>query len=115
MGTYLVYCNHTRKEFVRLSGLRDGGDKINAVYYCAEALIYLLDPVSSYDDEYRGRWSEGHGAHRQRQAIQILPDSETSSFDLEEFMGYADISEALRADMLESQSDLIDLSRFRRG
>jgi len=61
MGTYYRYVNYTRKEFVRLSDLRDGGDKENAVLYCAPALAWLLVWPHTCGDGYRGRWqSEVH-------------------------------------------------------
>ena len=56
MGTYYRYVNFTRGEFVSLSDLRDGGDKENAVLYCAPAIAWLLIPAHYSGDGYRGRW-----------------------------------------------------------
>lgn len=55
MGIYYSYVNHDKREFVVLSDLRRGGDKVNAALVCAPALAYLLLPYSM--DEYRGRWA----------------------------------------------------------
>lgn len=55
MGTYYRYVNYTRREFVDLSDLRDGGDKESAALYCGPALVWLLLWPSSRDP-YRGRW-----------------------------------------------------------
>lgn len=60
MGTYYRYVNYTRKEFVSLSSLRDGGDKENAVLYCAPALTWLLVWPHLRGDGYRGRWARRH-------------------------------------------------------
>lgn len=57
MGTYYRYVNYTRQEFVSLSGLRAGGDKENAVLYCAPALLYLIAHRHALGDGYRGRWA----------------------------------------------------------
>ena len=57
MGTYYRYVNYTRREFVGLSDLRDGGDKENAVLYCAPALAWLLVWPHTCGDGYRGRWA----------------------------------------------------------
>jgi len=61
MGTYYKYVNHTRREYVDLSDLRGGGDKMNAVLWCGAVLGYLLMPGNGelqYDrpDCYQGRW-----------------------------------------------------------
>lgn len=57
MGTYYRYVNYTRKEFIGLSDLRDGGDKENAALYCAPALAWLLVWPHVCGDGYRGRWA----------------------------------------------------------
>lgn len=114
MGTYYVYCNHTRKEFVTLSDLRDGGDKLNAVYYCAEALIYLMDPCANWQDKYRGRWHKQPTEECPR--IEVLPDCETDTYDLEESMGYTNISRPLLIEMVSGErsadGDYVDRGRF---
>ncbi len=55
MGTYWQYVNHTKRECVSLSHLRDGGDKWGAALTCAPALVYLLG-TQSYGYDFEGRW-----------------------------------------------------------
>lgn len=62
MGTYYRYVNYTRKEFVSLSDLREGGDKADAVLYCSRALAWLLLGTHAYGDGYRGRWASEQAA-----------------------------------------------------
>ncbi len=57
MGTHYRYVNYTRKEYLSLSDLRDGGDKVSALIYCSAALAWLLMPGWMRGDGYCGRWA----------------------------------------------------------
>ena len=83
MGTYYRYVNYTREEFVCLSHLRDGGDKDNAVLYCAPALTWLL--VSARGDGYRGRWAPQYvGGVKCADDVRIIGDGTVDFHDMNE-------------------------------
>jgi hypothetical protein len=82
MGTYYRYVNFTRHEFVSLSDLRDGGDKENAVLYCAPALAWLIVSPRTCGDGYRGRWSSY--ADVPSHDIRIVSDASHDFYDMEE-------------------------------
>jgi len=79
MGTYYRYVNLTRQEFVGLSDLRRGGDKENAVLYCAPALAWLL--MYPNGDGYRGRWAGG--VHRSDD-IRLVADNSYDFGEMDE-------------------------------
>lgn len=116
MGTYYRYVNHTRREFVRLSGVRAGGDKTNAVVWCGGVLAYLMLPPSDLV-EYRGRWGSdvarpGGALNRvmtlcDAQAVAIVSDGAMDFFEMEQpgsadYQGYVDITKPLVEDMRQS-------------
>lgn len=83
MGTYYRYVNFTRREFVSLSDLRDGGDKENAVLYCGPALLWLLVYPHTCGDGYRGRWRSwmtDHPAHD----VRVISDATHDFYEMEE-------------------------------
>jgi hypothetical protein len=97
MGTYYRYVNYTRREFVSLSDLRDGGDKENAVLYCGPALAWLLVWPHTCGDGYRGRWrsrAESAPAHD----VRIVSDG---SFDFTDMAdeGFLNITPGLLQSM----------------
>jgi len=77
MGTYYRYVNFTRREFFGLSDLREGGDKENAVLYCAPALAWLLLWPHACGDGYRGRWHA-----RPAEDIRVVSDGEVDFYDM---------------------------------
>lgn len=81
MGTYYRYANFTRREFFGLSDLREGGDKENAVLYCAPALAWLLLWPHACGDGYRGRW-HGRWHGRPAEDIRVVGDGEVDFYDM---------------------------------
>jgi hypothetical protein len=82
MGTYYRYVNFTRREFISLSDLRDGGDKENAVLYCAPAFAWLLVVPYTCGDGYRGRWRSYESAAPAHD-IRIVSDASHDFYDME--------------------------------
>jgi hypothetical protein len=80
MGVYYRYVNFTRREFVGLSDLRDGGDKENAVVYCGPAIAWLIMPPRIGDD-FRGRWAY---ARYTVQDIRVVSDGEHDFGEMDE-------------------------------
>jgi hypothetical protein len=83
MGTYYRYVNYTRREFVSLSDLRDGGDKENAVLYCAPALAWLIVQPHTCGDDYRGRW-RSYASTAPAHDVRIVSDASHDFYDMEE-------------------------------
>lgn len=97
MGTCYRYVNYTRREFVGLSDLRDGGDGENAALYCAPALAWLLVWPHELGDGYRGRWSPQYidGA---ADDIQIVTDGAHDFLNMDD-AGFLNIAPGLLASM----------------
>lgn len=83
MGVYYRYVNFTRREFVDLSDLRDGGDKENAVLYCAPALAWLIVQPHTCGDGFRGRW-RSYAPANPAQDVRIASDATYDFYDMEE-------------------------------
>lgn len=97
MGTYYRYVNYTRREFVGLSDLRDGGDKENAALYCAPALAWLLVWPYVCGDGYRGRWAS-EGRHAEASDVRIVTDGAHDFGDMED-AGFLNITPGLLQSM----------------
>jgi hypothetical protein len=97
MGTYYRYVNFTLHEFVGLSDLRDGGDKENAVLYCAPALAWLFVQPHTCGDGYRGRWRPYVSAVPAHD-VRIVSDGEYDFYDMEED-GFLNITAGLLQSM----------------
>lgn len=83
MGVYYRYANFTRREFVSLSDLRDGGDKENAALYCAPVLAWLIVYPHTCGDGYRGRWRP-YESTTPADDVRIVTDSIYDFCDMEE-------------------------------
>jgi len=132
MGTYYKYVNHTRREYVDLSDLRGGGDKMNAVLWCGSVLGYLLMPGEGElrygrPDCYKGRWHSSNvgesmayqmplPAGASPQVVNVEADYEDwwSEIDPAYAAGsnvsvpYTNITDALLAEMREYDFDYFD-------
>ena len=128
MGTYYRYVNYTRKEFVSLSDLRNGGDKENAALYCGPALIYLLRWPYTCGDGYRGRWYSrpksvslytgkitGKIAPVDRvqvntnEDIRIVTDGEVDFFDMHEEDLFLNITPGLLQSLRENEPGFVEM------
>jgi len=97
VGSYYRYVNYTRREFVGLSDLRNGGDKENAALYCAPALAWLLVWPHECGDGYRGRWAPRYvdGA---ADDVRIVTDGAHNFLDMDD-AGFLNITPGLLASM----------------
>lgn len=100
MGTLYRYVNHTRKEFVSLSDIRDGGDKDNAAVWCGGVLAYLMLPDRRWGSRvmkdsvglFGGqRFSRDRTLH-DTQAVALVSDSDMDFDDMERRHGYTDVT-----------------------
>lgn len=118
MGTYYRFVNYTRREYVTLSRLRDGGDKENAVHHCADALTWLMFPCRSLDDTdrtCRGRWNRDarqttdypiEGPIYVMTGADVIAIVADHTFDEPEYCGgFVDISEHLRQELFEEDPE----------
>lgn len=114
MGTYYRFVNFTKKEFVELTGLQDGGSGESAVLRCSPALAWLL--LWSNGDEYRGRWRPTKTViHLPRSGqdsdIQIASDSVYDFSEIEE--DFLNITPGLLQSMRREYLDASDSAEWR--
>lgn len=105
VGTYYRYVNFTRREFVSLHDLRDGGDKENAVLYCAPALAWLLVWPHVLGDSYRGRWHRD--LREQADEVRVVRDSVYDFLDMED-NGFLNISAGVLQSMREQCPEQVE-------
>ena len=105
MGTYYRYVNYTRREFVDLSDLRDGGDKENAALYCGRALVWLLLWPRA-GDPYRGRWNP---LVKGADDIRIVSDGAHDFADMNDD-GFLNISPGLLQSMRSAVPEMVALA-----
>jgi|SRR6267378_638519 len=104
MGVYYCYVNYTRKEFVNLPDLRDGGSSENAALYCAPALAWLLVWPHVCGDGYWGRWAPG-GRHGVADDVRIVTDSVHDFGDMED-AGFLNVTPGLLQSMRDQSTCL---------